>query len=43
MGTGEGSVITALEYIGDRNTSGALCLILGAGTLMIFAIWRWGR
>jgi hypothetical protein len=33
----------ALDYIGDRNTSGALCLILGAGTLLIVAIRYWGR
>lgn len=35
--------MTALDYIGGRNASGALCLVLGAGVLLLAAIWLWGK
>lgn len=34
-------MIQAMERIGDGNTSGAACLIIGAGVLLILYIrWR---
>lgn len=33
---------TAMERIGDGNTSGACFLILVAGVLLLLAIRRWG-
>lgn len=33
----------AMERIGDGNTSGALCLIIGGGVLLLLAIRWWGR
>jgi hypothetical protein len=37
-------VITyTMERIGDGNTSGALCLILGGGVLLLVGIHFWGK
>jgi hypothetical protein len=35
--------MNALERIGDANTSGALCLILGAAVIMFVAMHLWGK